>query len=262
MPTEYQFVIDAVVAGLLASIACGLGVLPLAFRRWDIAKHIGVGYGFAGGLMFAASVYNLLLPAFTLGNGPATQFGPVTMTLGGMGLGCAFLWFVRRSLTTERLESSWLKSIGGRVETLVFIAMTFHSIPEGIAVGVGFGAEGHSESLSGFGLYIAVAIGIHNMPEGLAVALPARAEGASLWKCFSLAFLTSLPQPLAAVPASLLVWFFEPLMLPLLGFAAGAMMYLVVVELIPDALETRSPDQIAWAFMTGFGLMALVQVAL
>jgi ZIP family zinc transporter len=179
-----------------------------------------------------------------------------------MGLGCAFLWLVRRSLTPERLESRWLKSIGGRVETLVFIAMAFHSIPEGVPVGVGFGAEGHDPSLSGFGLYIAVAIGIHNMPEGLAVALPARAGGASLWKCFWLAFLTSLPQPIASVPASLLVWFFEPLMLPLLGFAAGAMMYLVVVELIPDALETRSPDQIAWSFMTGFGLMALIQVAL
>lgn len=262
MPAEYGFVLEAVVAGLLASVACGLGVLPLAVRGWDIQRHIGIGYGFAGGLMFAASLYNLLLPAFTLGSGESTKLWPVLQTLFGLALGCGFLWVVRRSLTPERLESSWLKPIGGRVETLVFIAMAFHSIPEGVAVGVGFGAEGREASLSGFGVYIAIAIGIHNMPEGLAVALPARAEGASLWKCFWLAFLTSLPQPLAAVPASLLVWFFEPMMLPLLGFAAGAMMYLVLVELIPDALETRSPDQIAWSFMTGFSLMALVQVAL
>ncbi len=262
LATDYEFVLKAVVAGLLASVACGLGVLPLAIRGWDVSKRIGQGYAAAGGLMFSASVYNLLLPAFELGSSQATQLLPVLQTLAGMFLGCGFLWSVERFLTPDRLQSRWLKPIGGRVETLVFIAMAFHSVPEGVAVGVGFGSEGHHESLSGLGLYIAVAIAIHNMPEGLAVALPARAEGASLWKCFWLAFLTSLPQPLAAIPASLLVWLFEPLMLPFLGFAAGAMMYLVVVELIPDALETRSPDEIAWSFMLGFGLMALVQVAL
>lgn len=212
--------------------------------------------------MFAASVYNLLLPAFTLGPKDALQLYPVLQTLAGMFAGCLFLWVVQKSLTPARLRSSWLKPLGGRVEALVFLAMTFHSIPEGVAVGVGFGSEGHHESLEGLGLYIAIAISIHNMPEGLAVALPMRSRGASLGKCFFVAFLTSLPQPIAAVPASLAVWLFEPLMLPFLGFAAGAMMYLVIVELIPDALETRTPSQIAWSFMLGFGLMTLVQVAL
>ena len=260
--TDYAFVIESVVAGLLASIACGLGALPVLIRGLDVKRRIGIGYGFAGGLMFAASVYNLLLPAFTLGNDTATRFWPVIQTLVGMFLGCLCLWAVQRFLTPERLKSRWIRPLGGRVESLVFIAMTFHSIPEGIAVGVGFGSEGHHESLSGLGLFIAVAIAIHNIPEGLAVALPLRAAGAPFWKCFLFAFLTSLPQPLAAIPASLLVWLFEPLMLPFLGFAAGAMMYLVVVELIPDALETRSAPQIAWSFMIGFGLMVLVQVAL
>lgn len=81
-------------------------------------------------------------------------------------------------------------------------------------------------------------------------------------RCFWYAFLSSLPQPIAAVPAVLAVWFFEPLLLPMLGFAAGAMIFLVVVELIPDALEHRRPEDIAWAFMIGFALMVLVQVAL
>jgi zinc transporter ZupT len=89
-----------------------------------------------------------------------------------------------------------------------------------------------------------------------------RATGASVASCFWYAFFTSLPQPIAAVPAALMVWFFEPLMLPMLGFAAGAMMYLVVVELITDALEERRPVEIAWAFMLGFSLMVLVQVVL
>lgn len=262
MNEQYAFLLNSVIAGLIASVACGLGALPVLIERLHIERRIGIGYAFAGGLMFAASVYNLLLPAFTLGNEEATRLFPVLKTLGGMFLGCLCLWFVKRSLTPERLKSRWLRPFGGEVEALIFIAMAFHSIPEGIAVGVGFGSEGHHQELSGLGLLIAFAISIHNIPEGLAVALPMRAAGASFWKCFLFAFLTSLPQPIAAVPASLLVWLFEPLMLPFLGFAAGAMMYLVVVELIPDALETRDPSQIAWSFMIGFGLMALVQVAL
>ena len=260
--TDYTFVYQSVIAGVVASVACGMGALPLLIRGLDIEKRIGIGYGVAGGLMFAASVYNLLLPAFTLGTDSASRLIPVIKTLAGMFLGCAFLWAVEKSLTPERLRARWLKPFGGRVETMVFLAMTFHSIPEGVAVGVGFGSERHHESLIGLGMYISIAIAIHNMPEGLAVALPMRAKGASIGRCFFLAFLTSLPQPIAAVPASLLVWLFQPLMLPLLGFAAGAMMYLVVMELIPNALETQSPSRIAWSFMVGFGLMALMQVAL
>jgi len=94
------------------------------------------------------------------------------------------------------------------------------------------------------------------------VALPMRAAGASFGKCFLAAFLTSLPQPIAAVPASLLVWVFEPMLLPLLGFAAGAMMDLVIVEIIPESLEKSSRTAIARMFMLGFAMMTLVQVTL
>ncbi len=258
-----DFVTQSFVAGIVASFACGLGALPLAIRRLRIEQRIGLGYAFAGGLMFAASFYNLLMPALgPAGTDGATRLWPVIQTLIGIFIGCAGMGALQSYLTPERLAARWLRSVGGRVETLVFLAMTFHSIPEGVAVGVGYGAEGHGGVPENLGLFIAVAIAIHNIPEGLAVALPMRARGASINRCFWMAFLTSLPQPIAAVPASLAVWFFQPLMLPMLGFAAGAMMYLVVVELIPDALETRSPGQTAWAFMIGFGLMVLVQVAL
>jgi zinc transporter ZupT len=259
---QYNFAIEAFLAGLAASVACGLGALPLWFERLKISERIGLGYAFAGGLMVAASVYNLLMPALATNARDATRLWPVVQTLIGLFLGCASLWLLQRFLTPGRLRSKWLQSVGGRVEALVFLAMTFHSIPEGVAVGVGYGAEGHDAQYAGLGLYIAVAIAIHNIPEGLAVALPMRVNGASIPRCFVAAFVTSLPQPIAAVPASLMVWFFQPLMLPMLGFAAGAMMYLVIVELIPDALETRNPTQIAWAFMIGFGLMVLVQAAL
>lgn len=261
---EHHFVVSGFVAGLLASIACGLGALPLAFRRLRLEEKVGLGYAFAAGLMFSASVYNLLLPAFTMGSASASRLAPVLLTLGGMAAGAGFLWWIERELTPARLESKWLGGFGGRTGALVFLAMTFHSIPEGIAVGVGYGSEMHLAAIGqqGLGNFIAVAIGIHNIPEGLAVALPLRAKGMSLWRAGVLAGVTSLPQPIAAVPSSLLVWLFEPLMLPFLGFAAGAMMYLVLMELIPEALENHSRAETAWLFLAGFGVMALVQVGL
>ncbi len=262
MVGPYKVVIESFVAGIFASIACGLGALPVLSKRFDPSRRIGLAYAFAGGLMFAASTYNLLLPALTMGAEEGVSLGPVVKTLVGLLLGCVFIWQVEKRLPHEDDGSALMRSVGGRTGALVFIAMTFHSIPEGVAVGVGFASEAHQVSYQDLGIYIAMAIAIHNIPEGMAVALPARAAGASFLKCFFLAFLTSLPQPIASIPASLLVWFFEPLMLPLFGFAAGAMMYLVIVELIPDSLEEESPTQVSWGFMLGFALMVLVQVAL
>ena len=256
-------IIQSVVAGLVAAFACGLGVIPLMLPRLNVQKHVSLGYGFAGGLMFAASVYNLLMPAIVEGTEASTNLYPIFLMLTGLLLGSAFIWSVEKYLTPDRIRNSpWLRPFKSRMETLVFLAMLMHSIPEGVAVGVGYGAETHGDRFSGMGLTIAIAIAIHNIPEGLAVALPMRSRGASISKCFWFAVVTSLPQPIAAVPASMLVWFFEPLMLPLLGFAAGAMMFLVIDELIPEALEKESHTKITWSFMLGFSLMVLVQVLL
>lgn len=211
--------------------------------------------------MFAASVYNLLLPAFTMGDvqGGTLSTSAVLQTLLGLMLGCSFLSLVGRYLDQERLERLLPNFVGGRLGMLVFISMFFHSIPEGVAVGVGFASPAHVAELSNLGVYIAIAIAIHNIPEGLAVALPLHSKGVSLHRCFWMAVVTSLPQPLAAVPASLLVWFFKPLMIPSFGFAAGAMMYLVIQELLPEALESEKAEKVAWSFMFGFALMVLVQ---
>jgi len=258
---ETQLAFESALAGVAASLACGLGVLPLAFGRAALQERVGLGYAFAGGLMVAASFYNLLMPAFVLGGDEATELMPVIETLTGFLIGCGVLWFLRAKLTPERLAGARFKGLGTRQSALVFLAMTVHSFPEGVAVGVGYGAEEQIQE-PGLGLHLAIAIAIHNVPEGMAVAIPMRLGGASLWRCFWYAVATSLPQPLAAVPAALAVWFFEPLMLPMLGFAAGAMIFLVVVELLPDALETRQASEAAWAFVLGFALMVLVQVVI
>lgn len=257
MPLD--ILLKSLIAGILASLACGLGALPLLLKRIDLSKHTGLGYGFAGGLMLAASVYNLILPGLTMTQQTLT-LAHVLPVLLGIWAGCAFLWLTDIFLNEERLNQTSWKRWGGRAEILIFLAMAVHSIPEGVAVGVGYASqEVYDNEL---GAYIALAIGIHNIPEGLAVAIPLRAAGASIMKCFWAAVLTSLPQPIAAVPAALASWFFQPLMPVLMGFAAGAMLFLILLELIPEALHHEQPRRIAWSFMLGFGLMLLIQVVL
>ena len=277
-PSILRPLIEAAVAGLLASVACGLGVLPLFLPKLDPKKHIGLGYGVAGGLMFSASVYNLIYEGLAInrgGEGAAAQqtasiftVQNVVPVIGGILVGALFLHFAehfvhaRQARATDEQKSA-MSRWGGATGMLVFIAMTIHSIPEGVAVGTGYALQNNPHyDATGVGTFIALAIAIHNMPEGLAVAIPMRSAGASFGRCFLAAFLTSLPQPIAAIPAVLLAWFFEPMMPFLMGFAAGAMIFLVVLELIPEALESESPSRIAWAFTIGFCGMLLIQVVL
>jgi ZIP family zinc transporter len=257
MPLE--IVIKSLVAGLIASFACGLGAIPVLIGRFDAAKHAGLGYGFAGGLMFAASVYNLILPGLNMSPGDINTKQALFVVC-GLILGSMFLWITEKQFSHDHHDDEALKKWGGRTGVLVFLAMTLHSIPEGVAVGVGFASDAvHDENL---GTLLATAISIHNIPEELAVALPLRAAGASGWKCFLAAFLTSLPQPIAAVPASYAAWAFQPIMPILMGLAAGAMIFLVIMELLPSALSTQKPIAIAWSFMLGFCSMLLAQVLL
>ena len=254
-----QFITDSLIAGILASFACGLGALPLAIKGLDVQKHTGIAYAGAGGLMFAASVYNLILPGLTLQSASLPLNEAATVVFGIL-LGALFLSQADRYLSPERLKQANWKKFGNKAQLLIFIAMAVHSIPEGVAVGVGYSSEAvYSNNL---GNYIALAIGIHNIPEGLAVAVPMRAAGASIWKCFWAAFFTSLPQPIAAVPAAYISWLFQPIMPILMGFAAGAMIFLVTLELIPEALHSSTPIKVAWAFIIGVCVMILVQVLL
>jgi ZIP family zinc transporter len=262
--------IHAVVAGLLASLACGLGALPLAIPRLDPARHSGVGYAGAAGLMFAASVYNLILPALqpdfggiVTAGGTVWTLGRMLPILGGLLIGAAFLSLSGKLIDDHDLGERFGKGLGGAGGLLIFLAMCVHSIPEGVAVGVGYTAEGTEYSSNpNLGNYLALAIAIHNIPEGLAVAIPLRAAGVSLPKCFGLAVLTSLPQPIAAVPAVLTAFWIQPLIPWLMAFAAGAMIFLVIEELLPEALEKIGPQKAAWSFTLGFGGMMLIQTVL
>ena len=265
-PMLDEVLIYAVVAGLLASLACGLGALPLAIPRIDPARHTGMGYGFAAGLMFAASVYNLILPALQpdfAAEGATWSLDRMLPILGGLFIGAGFISLTGKLIDDHDLGERFGQGLGGAGGLLIFLAMCVHSIPEGVAVGVGYTAEGTAYAGNpNLGNYLALAIGIHNIPEGLAVAIPLRAAGVSIHKCFWLAVLTSVPQPIAAVPAVLTAWWIQPLIPWLMAFAAGAMIFLVIEELIPEALKDLSGQRVAWAFTLGFGGMMLIQTVL
>ncbi len=253
MHSTSQVVFMAGAASLIATLACGLGALPVALGRVDLKKHVPLGYAFAGGLMYSASVFNLIGPHLRSDN-----VSTILLLLLGIFLGCFFLYGTDKFLANRRFAESGFLGTGSKRSLLILIAMFLHSFPEGVAVGVGY-----ASGIENFGTYIAVAIAIHNIPEGLAIAIPYRAEGASISKCFWLAVLSNIPQPIAAVPAALMVSFFKPLLIPSFGFAAGAMMYLVLLEMIPAAVKSEiSHARFAWVFMFGFCLMLLVQVVI
>lgn len=191
----------------------------------------------------------------------ATISFAVPKVIGGLLLGTFVLWGLSELFGDEDDGEEQTGPFAGldlsADSLLMFVALLIHSSPEGIAIGVGF-ATGDMN----FGIVMATAISIHNIPEGIAMTLSMRAEGESLLKCSLISILTSIPQPLFAVPAALAFQYVEP-WLPLgLGFAGGAMIYVVIVELVPDAFDHGSETIAAWGVMVGLTLMLSLTVLL
>ncbi len=232
--------------GVLSALATGLGALPVALIPRDGSRLVRAFAGAgAAGMMISASVFSLAQEGIALKQ--ARPSAPYEVMV-GLLLGALFFWGAQRYMTGH----DWGPR-EGRKGFLLFLAMFVHSIPEGIAIGVGF-ATGDLR----FGLVMALAISVHNIPEGIAISLPLHSEGASIWRCAGLSVLSSVPQPLLAVPAALAVWLFKPLLAVSLGFAGGAMIYIVVSELIPDALEEGGRTLTSWGVMVGLTGMLLV----
>jgi zinc transporter ZupT len=230
---------------LLTALATGLGALPFAFVEKISERWQGIAAAVAGGMMVSASVFGLA--------GQALHRGSVWEVVGGMLAGAAFFVWTARRIAHKHWPIGNLSEADSRRAVLIVATMFIHSIPEGVAIGVGF-ATGELR----FGILLALAIAVHNIPEGIAVTLPLRAKGVSLWACAGYAILTSVPQPLAAVPSFLLVSVFTPLLPAGLGFAGGAMIYLVAAELLPDSLARCSKEETAWGMMVGLVVMLLL----
>lgn len=234
---------------LATDLATGLGAIPFFFVRKFSVRWQGIAYSVAGGMMISAAVFSLAEQG--LGRGPVWQ------TVLGLLAGSAFYWWSARLVSRYEWKIEHLDAKDSRQSVLMLSTMFVHSIPEGIAVGVGY-ATGQIE----FGLLLATAIAVHNIPEGIAISLPLRAKGVSALKCAGYAILTSTPQPIAAVPAFLLVDYFQPLLPFGLGFAGGAMMFLVASELLPESLERCSRNELAWGVMVGLAMMLMVTAGL
>jgi ZIP family zinc transporter len=238
----------------------------IVFTAKDISRRIlDAMLGFAGGVMIAASYWSLLAPAIAMSEGKAIPSWVPAVS--GFLIGGIFLRLVDRLLPhlhlgfltgeAEGLKTNWRRS------TLLVMAITLHNIPEGLAVGVAFGAlaAGLPAASLGAAIALAIGIGIQNFPEGLAVSMPLRREGLSRRKSFWYGQLSGVVEPIAGVIGAAAVIVAQPILPYALAFAAGAMIFVVIEELVPEAQRGGNTDLATMGGMVGFAVMMLLDVA-
>lgn len=266
MLASYHPVIQALFATCFTwgMTAAGAG---LVFIGKDISRKVLDGMlGFAAGVMIAASYWSLLAPAIEMSEsmgGLPWLPAVVGFLLGGVAL--RLMDYVLPHVhigfpmdEAEGIKTSWRRT------TLLVLAITIHNIPEGLAVGVAFGAVAFdlpSASLAG-AVSLALGIGIQNFPEGTAVSMPLRREGVSRLKSFWYGQLSAVVEPVAAIAGAAFVMMARPLLPYALAFAAGAMIYVVVEEVIPESQRGGNTDIATMGAMLGFAVMMFLDVAL
>lgn len=220
--------------------------------------------GFTGGVMVAASFWSLLAPGIELS--PGEGFIKVIPAAVGFALGALFIFGLDKILPhihinfkkPEGIKTPWHRTI------LLVLAITLHNIPEGLAIGVLFGgvAAGLPEASITGAVVLTIGIGIQNFPEGIAVSIPLRRQGMSRWKSFMYGQSSAIVEPIAAVIGAVAVTFFTPILPYALAFAAGAMIFVVVEEVIPETQQDNNTDIATLGFIVGFIVMMILDVAL
>jgi zinc transporter, ZIP family len=260
-------IVQALLATCFTWFVTALGASAVFFFK-EVNRTVLDGMlGFAAGVMIAASYWSLLAPAIELAEQTSSLPAWVPATVGFL-LGGAFLWGVDKTLphlhlglATEEAEgipTRWQRSI------LLVLAITMHNFPEGLAVGVAFGAVAAglpTAALAG-AVALALGIGLQNFPEGMAVSIPLRRENVSRWKAFLLGQASGTVEPIAGVLGATAVLLMRPLLPYALAFAAGAMIYVVVEELIPESQLESITDVATIGAMLGFAVMMTLDVAL
>ena len=239
-----------------------LGAMFVFFSVKPSKRFLDLSLGFAGGVMVAASYFSLLSPSIEM----ASDLGmkPWIPPAIGFLVGGAFLKLLDSLLphmhldrdVPEGLRSHWKKT------TLLITAITLHNIPEGLAVGVAFGvaSKGMKEADLASAIALAVGIGIQNFPEGMAVSMPLRRMGLGVFKSFFYGQLSGIVEPISAVLGVMAVSHMSLLLPYALAFAAGAMIYVVVEELIPESQSSGNSDISTLGFMMGFVTMMVLDV--
>ncbi len=260
--------LDPVLGALYASLftwgITALGASMVFFVKTMNRAVLDGLLGFTGGVMVAASFWSLLAPGIEMS--PGTGFVKVIPSIIGFGLGALFIFGLDKILPHVHInfkESEGIKTPWRRT-TLLVMAITLHNIPEGLAVGVLFGgvAAGIPEASIAGAVALAIGIGIQNFPEGIAVSMPMRRQGVSRLKCFWYGQLSAIVEPIAAVIGAVAVTFFTPILPYALAFAAGAMIFVVVEEVIPETQQDKYTDIATLGFIGGFIVMMTLDVGL
>lgn len=259
-------VLLALLATLFTWFVTALGAAMVFFFKPVNRKVLDAMLGFAAGVMIAASFWSLLNPAIEMAKADGTLAWVPALV--GFLSGGAFLLMIDKLLPHFNTEFAQKNSNGEKTawqrSVLLVLAITLHNIPEGLAVGVAFGALANNpgiENLSG-AIALAIGIGLQNFPEGAAISIPLRREGFSRLKAFNYGQLSGIVEPIAGVLGAYLVLTIEPLLPYALSFAAGAMIFVVVKELIPESQRGNETDFSTIGAMLGFATMMLLDVAL
>ncbi|PWK58867.1 ZIP family zinc transporter [Silicimonas algicola] len=251
-----------VMLGFLGSLVAGLmtaaGALPVLFGRQPSRAVRDMSLGFAAGVMIAASFFSLIIPSLAaaeeiFGDGAlpaAIACISILFGMGGVHLMNELLPHEHFTLGREGPEAASLRRVW-----LFIIAITIHNFPEGLAVGVGFGADG----MSG-GLPLAIGIGLQNAPEGLAVAVALLGEGYSKFRAWGIAALTGLVEPVGGLLGAGIITYSEPLLPWGLAFAAGAMLYVISHEIIPETHRSGNQNKATFGLAIGLVVMLFLDV--
>lgn len=233
-------------ASLAAGLTTGLGAIPVLFTKRAPDKLLDAMLGFAAGVMLAATAFSLLIPAIDIGG--------VWVTVAGLVIGAIFLGLLDRVIPHMHFISGreGPHSHLSRVWLLI-LAITLHNFPEGLSVGIGFGAGNIGAATA-----LAIAIGLQNMPEGLAVALPLAREGYNRGRALWYATATGLIEPVGGLIGVTVVTIARPILPYGLAFAAGAMLYVVFDEMIPESHRKCHEREATFGGIVGFGLMMVL----
>ena len=272
-------IIQALIAGLFTWTLTAMGAGLVFFFNSSNRKLLDMSLGFTGGVMIAASFWSLLAPAIEyveLQNeyGLSTTPSWVAPAI-GFFLGAIFLYILDKIIPhlhlfgkreeAEGMTTNWRKTI------LLVLAIALHNIPEGLAVGVAFGALANPELLNlgdnsiftiGSAIALAIGIGIQNFPEGFAVSMPLRRQGVSKFKSWQWGQLSAIVEPIFAVIGALIVMQILPILPYALSFAAGAMIFIVVEEVIPESQRGGHTDLATIGLVLGFIVMMVLDVSL
>ena len=258
---------SALIATTFTWLVTALGASLVFFFKTMSRAALDPMLGFTGGVMVAASFWSLLNPAIEMSATlyPGYEWMPAAV---GFMAGAFFIFILDRYMPHLHINFGVEESEGLQTKlhktTLLILAITLHNIPEGLAVGVLFGAASlgmENTSLIG-AITLAIGIGIQNFPEGFAVAMPLRRAGASRMKSFMYGQLSAIVEPIAGVIGAVAVIYMEPILPFALSFAAGAMIFVVVEEVIPETQRDKYTDVAVLGFIGGFVVMMILDVAL